>query len=220
MIIRCASGFGDAFYLYPICNFFRKLGHEVKAVTNHKQVMGRIECVPYDRRIKVDIDCHYVQHKERQGTTVWDDSCEKAGIITTFEHYLSCSPCNNKIAVVIEPYAPSWANPNGGFVPKLETFQRIIDDLTEKGYRVNLMSGERSVEDWFAIYAGADFVVSQSSSHFVMAEAWNKKCYLILSEASRTSENWYIRTITPDKIIIKPYNTIAIYDDQYEKGMI
>jgi hypothetical protein len=224
MIIRGASGYGDAFYLWPICDFYMQRGNEVTALCNFPEVMGDIPCKPFDRAAFVDIDCTYTRRKDQPGN-VWNDILTEARVpnIQQFRHWHTVYPvCKAKRALIVNPYQPSWCQPVSGFVPAASYFGAVEGELMKRGYSVtNVIGGHnKTLQEWITLYSSHAVIVTQSSSHMVMAEAWGVPCAVIFNAASRESKSWFVKTITPEKVIIYTWRTVGIYDNENVGGAV
>ena len=211
MIIRGASGFGDAFYVYPIARHFKNHGEDVKVMTHFPEVFDDIDCIPFDRKPVVDIDCTYTRRKEIPHTTVWDDILIEAGMTLNFLSFghPGLPERDPKYTLLIKPYQPGWCRDNDGFVP---SYSFMASLAAEKGLPIKIIDYSLPLADWKKEYSKAGLIVTQSSSHFVMAEAWDVPCAVVFSEKSKYSNNWFVNTITPQKVIIKPATTQGFYD--------
>jgi hypothetical protein len=75
MLIRGASGLGDAVYLYPIVKRYRNLWCDITVLTSYPEIFQglNIKTKPFDCKAKVDIDCNYCARKHETGTSQFQD---------------------------------------------------------------------------------------------------------------------------------------------------
>ena len=214
--IRGASGFGDAFYIYPIIRHLRsETNEEIKVLTHYPDVYSGIDgltMAPYDRTERVKYDLHYIHRRNELETNVFEDTCRLFGREVPFDFgWEKRGGCTGDI-LVIPPYRPAWCRDTLSFVPDEAFFWKLVNGLNKD---FNCISAHLPLDraKWEELIDSVDIVICQSCSAFVIAEAFNCDCMVVFNHKSKITENHFVHTITPKKVIMRPEQTMYCYDD-------
>ena len=221
MIIRGLSGFGDGIYLYPIVRHYAKKT-EVTVSSNFPSIYKRlgVKVIPFDRRIKVDLDCSYIAGKEDQTTTQWQDyiqGCEEGisysadktdfpdtdilkkhgieGDYTVVRDY--AMPMRSIFAKELLPnfihYVSSLVGENVVLIGEKETtIKKVPCDYD--------LRDATSIDDIFTLVRYAKRVHTYSGFLIPVAEMLDKRCDVIMSQQGLNCKNTFISSITPKKL--------------------
>ena len=211
------SGFGDAIYIEPIV---RRLAEQDNIIlyTDYPQVFEHIpnaETTRYNRGAIVDKTLSYIDSKANTETTQLDDLGYKSSDEFQVAH--------KKIALVCAGY--KGMGTRNEFIPKSRVICDIIKLLESRGYRVihiaNGTDADYGIErvkssSYFhtlALFKGADLIVCQQGWATGLAEGLNKCCLVVFAETIATSDNRFIRQVTPKKVCCKT-TTSFIWDNE------
>ena len=176
--------------------------------------------IPFDRAVDVAVNCNYCKGRfDSPETDVWKDIHDMIPLdrgTVPFTHWMKPARCQRNSALIISPYETNWANhPGDNFVPAHTFFMKVAHELTMQQWSVTYYRGgePQSVKGWMNIYGNHNLIITQSSSHLVMAEAWDVKCLVIFNHLSLKSRP-FVAACQPKKVIIKPDNTTWAYDNE------
>lgn len=237
--IRGGSGLGDAIYMRPIVEHFRKLGEDVEVCSCHPDVFaGTGAQVSAFRRDRIDILAHYTSGKAREDTNQWQDICASAGqdgLSLTFAWSvrnqalvddIKAKAAGQKIVLIHGGRAPMARTDGFGreLLPKRAAFETALRALSHcftvrvgKGseeYRLPAdldLASRTSVTDLFDLAWTCDAIVAQCSFMIPLAECFDKPLLAIwAAHGMQYNMHPYIRQITPAKVLSKPTSRFAI----------
>jgi hypothetical protein len=221
--IRGGSGLGDSIYVQSVAMHMVNKGAKVTVRSNYADLFRhtRVNVVPFHRVGKCVI-AHYASRKPEK-TTQFEDVCINAGIREPVEMRLDWKAQSNlldgferPIVAVLLPRLPMDRTDGYGkeLMPRWEVLQKLIDltDYTtvqigrgEPVYRysgIDLdLSNKTSISQLLDVSSQVDGFVGTCSFMIPLAESLNKPFFALWSAKGLRSENDYVRTITPEKII-------------------
>lgn len=242
MRIRGARGLGDAVYVYPIAKHFIDKGVKVEVMTRYPEIYNTLDCECIDRYIgpKPDIDCRYGPRYPNQETNMWEDTLIQAGLQNeNIELKIAYDwsevfkfPTQKKICLIKTPcYAQGKDNGmTACLLPKLEVFQKIIDEFKDQCYFV--MAGLKNTLEFefkgidedlshidkiprlVALVDQSDIVLTPSSHFVSFAEGLDKKLMIGFAQTGIDSQVSFYRWSTPAKVITKPNTSDAFIDSE------
>lgn len=241
MIIRGARGLGDAILVYQVVKYFINKGErDIIVKTNYPEIFEGLPVKTVqlgDLRYKEDINCRYGDRYSIYETNILQDTAIMAGIKEplSLQYKYKCDKqfkfmTNKKVCVIRNPAYPmnyKKKNQTEILVPRIEFYQRIIDEFKDRLYFILLgwgddlkpkltgidedLSGTSNISELFAIIDSSDVVLTQPGYMCPMAESLNKKLFVIFSaRGMRTNQSFY-RHIRPAKVLTKK-SSIACTD--------
>jgi hypothetical protein len=231
--IRAGSGLGDSIYLRPIVEYFVRQGEQVVALSNFPDVfIGSGASVEPFRRDRVDVIGHYTEGKKNEGTTQFQDMCQRAkipDIQLQFDWAIKNhalierlqKQANGRPIVIIHGGRAPMARTDGfgiELLPEKSAFDAVLNAIegcmvvaigSKDGQKYTLKSeidltGQTTVADMFDIASICSGIVAQCCFAIPLAEALNKPILTIWSDRGIRCNNEYVNTITPKKILSKP----------------
>lgn len=245
MRIRGGSGLGDSLYMRPIAEYFAKRGQQVTALSNFPDVFigSKVGVEPFARN-NCHVVAHYVSGKENPDTTQWQDICVAAGASTALRFNWSLTntalverikreAAGRRIILVHGGRTP-MARMDGfamDLLPSKSTFDAVLGGMTDclsvaiggdDGicYQPHVdvdLTGKTTVAELLDLAWVCDGVVAQCSFAVPMAECFDKPLLAIWSHRAAGSNQAYIRTITPRKVLSKASSTFAMDDWDNER---
>lgn len=238
MRVKGPTGFGDAIYTYPIIKYLIDSGENVTVLTRHPYVFEDLNCAtdPY-RDEGYDIDCNYVRRKGDQSTTQFEDMCLEAGIETSLKLEIPKPHVFNntkrKICLVQYPYYPMNEDQlRTELMPDYSIMQQIIADHPDyfyvlmgqqgsfkyhfEGIDMDVV-GQTDYKELIELYTMSDMIITQIGYSIALAEALNKRIFVLFSKAGLDSDEYFFRTITPKKVITKPTSSWAHDKMEYKE---
>jgi hypothetical protein len=241
MIIKGASGLGDAVYLYPIVKHYVTQTQDLRVMTNFPEIYAdlKVKTIPFTKQ-HGDVNCNYCNRKYTKGTTQFEDMVINAGlenhdiqfempykrksrfISTPFEDDDTGMP----LCVLPAPYLPMNSQKSKELLYNIDVVQELIDEnmsflFVQVGndpiarFEVDYdFCGKTSVNDLLDICSLADIIITPPGNLLPMGEALNKKTFLIFSEKGLKSKDPFISSITPEKLITKSTTWFAIDTDE------
>lgn len=237
--IKGQRGFGDSLCLYPIVRWLRKTNKTVCVYSDHPEVFRPLKCVvrPYEEGV---INAGYLSHK-KGSRNQFQDICHSLEIPEV--PFVIDAPENNLISiatkrrllcVVVQPYKsfPGILRRHNGLddqSPDWDVMQRMINLNKNKFCFVGVGSNYRSFNNLdfdfslqpftpydilLDIVSQADIVFCQVGYMMHLAEGLGKMTCVVFSKKSKTSESEFVRTITPQKVLVG--KAMAVYDDDWE----
>lgn len=232
MRIRGGSGLGDSLYVRPIAEHFAQKGQQVTALTNYPDIYrgSKVVTEPFSRT-NCQVVAHYVNGKSRPDTTQWQDVCDAAGVNTPmrFEWTIQNQGLVDRIEraangrpIILAHGGRAPMGRTDGFAMELLPAQWVFEDTLKglkdclvvsiggtDGIRYQLsaeidLTGKTSVSDMLDLARICTGVVAQCSFAIPLAECFDKSLLAIWSARARTSNQAYIKTITPQKVLSKP----------------
>jgi hypothetical protein len=245
MIIRGASGFGDALYLYPIIKHYINKGKKVIVKTNFPEIYENLncECIPYDIRQPEDIYCNYCSRKRNQETSQFEDMYILAGIKEKIDFEIDtnyeCSlvGINKSICIIQKPYFPmNELQKRYDLMPDYNIIQRLINDYKDKFFfiqvgktgqyedelikfsNVDLDYTDRTdIKMLLGLINISDIFITSIGWGIAAAEALNKKVFVLFAQSGLNSSNKFFSSITPKKVITKKTSFYSVDNEPYEK---
>jgi hypothetical protein len=236
MIIRGASGFGDAIYLYPIVRYYSHLFNPLTVLTDYPAIYDDLHVVtrPFCACVPV-LDCSYVNRKHLKETNQFQDMLINAEIKETIDFTiphkqniktLFSDSKKKKTCLIVDLYNPMGTKSAAELKPDKEKFDATIKQLERKYNLIFLTNDdERNAKNRLCFYGkiafsylcdlfqNSDLIFCQVGWPLVLAEALDKKCLLLFSHQGTRSKNNFINSITPEKVITKK-STTYFYDDE------
>lgn len=232
MRIRGGSGLGDSLYVRPIAEHFAEKGQQVTALTNYPDIYrgSKISTEPFSRT-NCQVVAHYVNGKSKTDTTQWQDVCAAAGVNIPMRFDWAIQNQNlvdqiqraaNGRRIILAHGGRAPMGRSDGFAMELLPAQWAFDDVLKgvsdylvvsiggiDGARYQLtaeidLTGKTSVADMLDLAWICDGVVAQCSFAVPMAECFDKPLLAVWSERAKASNQAYIKTITPQKVLSKP----------------
>lgn len=228
--VRGGRGLGDAIYVRAIIDHVIDLGTHVTVLTDYPELYQGYGALtrPFER-IKVDICAHYVGHKDRVGTTQWQDVCSASGAPLDLALKFKWRVTNHKMISGLRAQANGrpivlvhgGRTPMGradGFgielMPTAEAFATVLDELrgcllVQVGKAVQLypikseidLNGSTTVTDLIDLGASCDGIVAQCSFAVPLAEAFDKPLLAVWGSRIPESRERFVRQTTPLKIL-------------------
>lgn len=232
MRIRGGSGLGDSLYVRPIAEHFAEKGQQVTALTNYPDIYRgtKINTEPFSRT-NCHVVAHYVNGKSKTDTTQWQDVCAAAGvnIPMRFDWSIQNQSLVDQIQraangrrIILAHGGRAPMGRSDGFAMELLPAQWVFEDTLKSmkdclvvsiggtdGVRYQLsaeidLTGKTTVSDMLDLAWICTGVVAQCSFAVPMAECFDKPLLAVWSERAKASNQAYIRTITPQKVLSKP----------------
>jgi hypothetical protein len=236
--VRGGSGLGDSLYVRPICDELIRRGEQITVLTNYAEVFlgSGATVVPFGRE-NIQVLAHYVAGKSNLETNQWQDVCDAAKIETPM--CFDWKVQNPELVQGIMERAAGrpiilahgGRKPMGrmdGFamdlLPERAAFDVALGALgdcmtvaiggltgLEYSMAVELdLTGQTSVADLLDLASVAAGVVAQCSFAVPLAECLDKPLLAIWSQRAGHSNQAYIRTITPQKVLSKSTSTFVM----------
>jgi hypothetical protein len=230
--IRAGKGLGDSLYLQAVTRHFLLKGERLQVKTNWPDVFRQldVECVPFDR--KADICAHYSMRK-REATNQFQDCCLQAGIAEPVDFRLDWAPTTalpyRPYVCVLLPRTPMDRADNYGIelLPEREAMQACIDVLRQRFTIVQVgrgepvygleridvdLTGKTTVAELLDVASGAAGFLGYCSFFVPLAESLNKPALFVWAARGLASDEFYIRSITPQKILSRESSRYVIDD--------
>ena len=234
------AGMGDMVYLYSIAKWMLARGFDV-AVRTHVPEMFEclnIETIPFNAPTPEDkyyvLKGDYFACKSEKDTNQFEDICYMMGIKEEVPLCLEYDQAFVRYKMKVKKPVSLVKHPvykmMGGYVElasKEERFQWIVDTFREyyhiqvgsigddlrllKGIDLDLI-GKTSIYDLLYLVDHAELVITRTGHMLSIAEAFNTPVICILSKKLRTSRNYVLNTITPEKIKCGK-SSVVIWDD-------
>jgi len=238
--LRGGSGLGDSLYVRPICDELIRRGEQITVLSNYPDVfLGSGATVEPFSRNNVQVVAHYVNGKSKAGTTQWQDVCEsaKVGAEMRFNWSIKNESLIERLHALAAGrpiiLAHGGRAPMGradGFANDLLPTQWVFDEIlvqlrdcfvvgigSKEGIRYELqvesdMTGRTSVSDLLDMAYSCDAVVAQCSFAIPLAECFDKPMLAVWSHRVHVSNQAYIKTIIPQKVLSKSTSTFVMDD--------
>ena len=211
--IKGPSGFGDAIYTRAIVEWMLKNKSNIYNVqTRYPNIFSDLTVTTSDLNFhgRVDYDCKYIYQKTNQETTQFEDMLNSAKL-PQFEltSYLANPDAVKDKTIVIEPYAPM-----NGVVTSLSMKPDEQEFFNYVCSHDNIFSIDRQYawNDLIDIFNSAKLVISQQGWAIALSEMLNIPVVAIFTKRALESDNKFISTITPRKIITKSTTTSYIME--------
>ena len=204
---------------------------------------GAIELAPF-RRDGVTVAAHYVMRKHVSGTTQFQDCCLAAGITEPVELRLDWPAATGplieqvlapgKPVVCVQlPRAPMGREDGFGMelLPNGPTLQRLVDEVREVATVVQIGAGEplyrlegididlanrTTVRELLDVASVASGFLGYCSFLLPLAESLDKPVLLAWSQRGLRSQNPFISSVTPRKLLHKP-SSLWISDEPQDQ---
>jgi hypothetical protein len=208
-------------------------GQELQVCTDYPEVFLPVkDRVSFDAfsRHNIDILAHYTTRKKDQTTTQWEDVCSTAKI-PVVDLRLDWTVQNVRLTETIDRTRPLFAvliprAPMGrkdGFgkelLPKGDVIQKLINGLNtvqvgsgKPLYDLSVtvdMTNKTSITDMIDIVSVCDGVIGYPSFMIPLAESLNKPGLFVWAREGLNAKGWFVRAITPDKLLHKPNHFIV-----------
>lgn len=229
--VRGGNGLGDAIYIQSIARWFLNKGHPVEVCTRwpdvFRQLAGNLTISEF-RRERITNLAHYTSRKGTPGTSQFIDCCLQAGIREPIQLDLGWTPTSDKFTKVLSSGKPVIAvslprRPMGrtdGFgveiLPDCRALQAAIDAIAGRvlvvmvgaGTPLHKLAGididlvdKTSVAELLDVATVCDGFLGYCSFLVPLAEAQDKPALWVWSRRGLTSQNKFVRNITPQKIL-------------------
>ncbi len=229
MRVRGGRGLGDAIYIRPIAEHFVRRGERVSVLSAYADVFlgsgAKVE--PFDRI--AEVVAHYVGRKGIAGTTQWQDVCLSAGVDVPLA--IGWKVHDPQLLYRVVPQAKGRPivlvhggrlpmNRADGFgremLPEPHAFGAVLAELRAAGcYLVQVghaeqlyelevdldLNGKTTVAQLFDLAWSCDAMVAQCSFMVPLAEAFDKPLLAVWAARGLASNEAFIRTTTPEKVL-------------------
>jgi ADP-heptose:LPS heptosyltransferase len=237
LIVRPCPGLGDAIYAYPVVKHLMKRYKACKflVATKHKEVFEYLHGDRLgftDQSDHFDIDCTYLDRKLEK-TNQFQDVCIKAGIKEEIPFSIDLvnrqivPPSEKKTVLIRNPYLGMELRKTDLMMPNIRLLASKF--TSDKNFRTVLLTHERdmtckldldfdfvfesrSVCETLNLVRQSDIVVTQVGNLLAAAEAMDKPTIAVFSRKMRDSQNVFLSSITPEKVVTK-ITTEFFYDD-------
>ena len=209
-VIKGASGFGDSIYLRAITEWLIKNRPEKYVVlTRYPEVFTGLDVIlsPFLPTNKVDYYCSYVSRKESKYSQ-WKDILKEANlpIIPLTSNLKQKLPTKYKV-LAIHPYNPmNNVSPSLPMKPYEKEFYNLVNSYTN----VYILDKELPFLDLVKLFNESELVITQVGWAVALAEILDRFLIGIFTERALNSNNKFISTIKPHKVITKPTSTYII----------
>ena len=240
--IRSGFGLGDNLYLQSVVRHLVGQGVKLDVCTPYPELFQHdVEFSEFSRH-NIAILAHYTRGKKDRNTTQWEDVCLSAKVSTKIplqldwkiqndvlvERVLKQSEGRNIIAVLL-PRPPMGRSDNFG--AEILPDCGVIAHLIKPYYTVQLGKGtplydldvsvdyanQTSVTDMLDIASICDGFIGYPSFFVPLAESLNKPGLFVWSRQGLESAQWFIRSITPQKLLHKTNHFVV---DDYQEELI
>jgi hypothetical protein len=244
--VRGGSGLGDSLYIRPICDELMRRGDKVTALSNYPDVFigSGVKVEPFSRD-NIDVIAHYVEGKTNNKTNQWRDVCNRAKIDTEMKFAWAIrnhalikrirTEANGRKIIVIHGGRSPMGRRDGfaiDLMPTRDAFLSVIESLhgclmvgigstDDRKYEIPVdidLADTTSVSDLLDMAYICNGMIAQCSFAVPMAECFDKPLLAIWSARAKSSNQEYIRTITPQKVLSKPGSTFIM--DDWDKNKI
>lgn len=238
--LRGGSGLGDSLYVRPICDELIRRGERITVLSNYPDIFidSGASVEPFCRN-NVQVVAHYVNGKSKAGTTQWQDVCESAKVDAEmrFNWTVRNQALTDRLRslaagrpIILVHGGRSPMGRSDGFandlLPDLTAFEQCLDGLRDcftvgigskdgvkYGIPVDLdVTGNTSVSDLLDMAYSCDAMVAQCSFAIPLAECFDKPMLAVWSHRVHVSNQAYIKTITPQKVLSKATSTFVMDD--------
>jgi hypothetical protein len=216
----------------------------VSIVTRYPQIYAGLKCktislAEIDAIDSPYLDCHASARTCFPGTNIYEDTLIMAGITErpfpplAFEYagkpYLFNA--SKKVCVIRNPTTPTGGEEDAKvLIPKIGVFQNIINSFSNSvffvtvGWQKNInmrlggvdldLSDVRDLTEYFGILDGADIILTQPGHCVPIAEALDKKLFVVFAGDGLKSMEKRFRFTTPKKILTRPESRWCIDDEE------
>lgn len=230
-LIRGGSGLGDSLYVRPVAEHFVRAGEAVTVLSWYPDVFigSGAQVAFFEKKTVVDTIAHYSPGKRNPATTQWQDVLRCAGIAQalplSFEwrvknraliEGLRKQALGRPIVLVHGGREPMGRGDNfgiellpgqGAFEAALGAFEDCLTVRIGRGrtiYRLAAgvdLNGGTTVADVLDLAWSCDALVAQCSFAVPLAEAFDKPLLAVWAAQGLVSQQRYISTITPAKLL-------------------
>ena len=240
--IRSGRGLGDTLYMQSLVRYLVEKGEKLQVCTDYPEIFDGTP-VTFDvfSRHNIDYLSHYTKRKSDQRTNQWQDICLSAGVEAELKidwkvknkslvNELLDMANGRKILFVHGGREPMARKDKFGreLLPDGKAFNKALG-LLEEYFRIQVGDSEllytikvdqnlnraTSVTDMLDIASVADAFYGQCSFIVPLAESFDKKLMVMWASKGIKSQEPYIATITPKKILSKPtsHHMVDDWDD-------
>ena len=237
--VKGQRGFGDSLCLYPVVRWLCKTNKPIHVYSDHPEVFEPLNCVvrPYEEG---SINAGYLSQKSGPRTQ-FQDICNSINIPEV--PFVIDPPKNNVISidtqgrllcVVVQPYKsfPGMKIRHDGLddqTPDWDVMQNMINFNRNEFCFVGVGSSSNSFSNLDYDFSGqphtpykilldlisqAEIVFCQVGYMMHLAEGLGKMACVVFSKKSKTSKSDFVRTITPQKVLVG--KAMSAYDDDRE----
>jgi len=240
IVIKPCMGLGDAVYAYPTVNYYRKkfVDKKIIVITEHKDVYSGINGLLFSSSLnKFDIDCRYLNRKHINETNQFQDVLinSKTPLDTKFEMEVfpkkPVVKSEKRILLVRNPYLGMELVKSPELMPNFSFIKDKIKTLKKQYYTI-LLSNKKdneifccdfdmeinrtTINELLNLIKQSDLIISQNGHILAMAEAMEKKIITVFSSKLKTTNDFFLRSITPQKVITKSTSKY-LYDNEEDK---
>lgn len=228
--VRGGNGLGDAIYIQSIARWFLSKGHTVEVCTRWPDVFSQLDVTISDfRRDRITNLAHYTARKGTPGTSQFTDCCLQAGIRDPVPLELRWTPTSERfteqlrssgkpVIAVSLPRRPMGRTDGFGaeILPDCKALQAAIDAIAGRAVVVMVGAGaplhklrgididlvdKTSVAELLDVATVCDGFLGYCSFLVPLAEAQDKPALFVWSRRGLTSQNKFVRNITPQKVL-------------------
>jgi len=242
--IRSGYGLGDNLYLQSIVRHLLGNGEKLQVCTDYPEVFLPVkDRVSFDSfsRHNINILAHYTQGKKVQGTTQFQDMCISAKLTGKVELKLDWKiqnqalinsiPNDKPIVCILIPRSPMDRKDNFGkeIMPDCAVLDHITSMLDATIIQLGSgkplyelanididLSNKTTITDMIDVASIADYFLGYCSFFIPLSESFNKPALFVWSSTIPMAESWFIRAITPEKVLHKP-TSYYVMDDWSEE---
>ncbi len=232
--IRSGKGIGDNIYLQSIVRHLVEEGAELEVCTDWPDIFrplrGKIKLSPH-RRLDVDRVSHYTSRKSVGGTSQFQDCCIHAGVSPDIDlrlDWVAHRWWDAPVILLQLPRQPFDRVDGYGreLLPNCSVIQRAIDMIGNRAMIVQVgkgeplfkfrgvvdLAGQTTVGQLIDYGCTADGFLGYCSFFVPLAETFSSPALFVWSQRGLNSNNPYIRTITPQKILHRASSRFVVDD--------
>lgn len=217
--IKGQRGFGDSICLYPIVKYLLKKMNVI-IYTDYPEIFNNLNVKIENYDSFEIINAGYLDLKSNQKTNQFEDICNKIGINHKNIFFkIENDQKKEKICLFRKIYNPLSGMKNkieesSYLIPKKESYYKIIDKA-KKYYKCfqfgnvddrkfdNLenIDIKHNFSNMVSLISKASLVVTQVGNTLHLSEALGIKTHVIFSKKGLNCSNFFIKTITPKKVL-------------------
>lgn len=238
--IRSGYGLGDNLYLQSVVRHLVRNGEKLQVCTDYPEVFLPLkDQISFDSfsRHNIQILAHYTQGKKIKGTDQFQDLCISAKLTGKVELKLDWKiqnqslidkiPRHKPIVCVLIPRPPMDRKDAFGkeILPDCSVFDHITSLLDATVIQLGSgkplyelanidldLANKTTITDMIDIASIADYFLGYCSFFIPLAESFDKPALFVWSSKIPMAESWFIRAITPEKILHKPTSCFVMDD--------
>jgi hypothetical protein len=232
--IRGGNGLGDALYVRAVAEYLLSKGERLQVCTRYPDAFIGLDVsiAPFDRA-NIDILAHYANDKQKKGSTQWQDICSSSKINgaplhcdweirnTVLVHQLREAANGRPIILAHGGKKPMDRSDGIGIeiLPSKEAFDEVLYALSARCCLVKIghgtdrvydfdaeidLSNKTSIPDLLDLFKACDGAVGQCSFIIPACEMFDKPLLCVWGSSVSFSPHWFVKAVTPEKILSKP----------------